>query len=86
MRARGMDLVIRASGAAPGREGLPGAEEGAAGKGGVEARGGERRRHGRLAGAMGNRIPLGFWREMVAGPGGDRVWLVRAHLLLPPQF
>ena len=46
-----MDLVVRASGAAPGGEGLPGAEEEAAGEGGVEARGGERRRRVRVRAA-----------------------------------
>jgi hypothetical protein len=57
------NLIVGASRAAPAGEGLLGAEEDAAGEGGVEARGGERRRHGRSAGAMGDRILLVFWRE-----------------------
>jgi hypothetical protein len=64
MRLRAREyLIVGASRPAPGREGLLGAEEEAAGESGVEARGGERRRHWRWAGAMGDRILLGFWRE-----------------------
>ena len=56
-------LIVGASRAAPRAEGLLGAQEEAAGERGMEARGGERRRHGRSAGAMGDRTLLGFWRE-----------------------